>query len=54
MIISWIGSTKFGINFMTPGVGVFVLGRGHNSNIVYMLYVFEIFFSTAEHKSNKL
>ena len=49
MIISWIGSTKFGIK-----LGVLVLGRGHNRHIVYMLYVFEIFFSTAEHKSNKL
>ena len=31
------GSTKI-VNFMTPGVGVLVLGRGHISHIVKMHY----------------
>ena len=35
------GSTKI-VNFMTPGVGVLVLGRGHISHIVKMNYFFEI------------
>ena len=33
-------STKI-LNFMTPGVGVLVLGRGHISNIVKMHYFFK-------------
>ena len=33
------GSTKI-INFMTPGAGVLVLGRGHISHIVKMHYSF--------------
>ena len=32
------GSTKI-VNFMTPGVGVLVLGRGHISHIVKMHYL---------------
>ena len=35
------------VNFMTPGAGVLVLGRGHMSHIVEMHYFFQqIFFST--------
>ena len=34
------GSTKI-VNFMTPGVGVLVLGRGHISHIVKMHYFFK-------------
>ena len=33
------GSTKI-VNFMTPGAGDLVLGRGHISNIVEMHYSF--------------
>ena len=33
------GFTKI-VNFMTPGAGVLVLGRGHISHIVKMLYFF--------------
>ena len=35
------GSTKI-VNFMTPGTGVLVLGRGHISHIVKMHYFFKI------------
>ena len=31
------GSTKI-INFMTPGAGVLVLGRGHISHIIVNMY----------------
>ena len=34
------GSTKI-VNFMTPGAGVFVLGRGHISHLVKMHYFFK-------------
>ena len=34
------GSTKI-VNFMTPGAGVLVLGRGHISDIVKMHYFFK-------------
>ena len=34
------GSTKI-VNFMTPGAGVLVLGRGHISHIVKMHYFFK-------------
>ena len=34
------GSTKI-VNFMTPGSGVLVLGRGHISHIVKMHYFFK-------------
>ena len=37
------GSTKI-VNFMTPGVGVLVLGRGHISHIVKMNYFFKNLF----------
>ena len=33
-------STKI-VNFMTPGIGVLVLGRGHISHIVKMLNFFK-------------
>ena len=46
------GSTKI-VNFMTPGAGVLVLGRGHISHIVKII-LFKIFFSTPRHKSDKL
>ena len=44
-----IGSTKI-VNFMTPGAGVLVLGRGHISHIVKMHH----YFSTPRHRSDKL
>ena len=34
------GSTKI-VNFMTPGAGVLVLGRGHISHIMKMHYFFK-------------
>ena len=34
------GSTKI-VNFMTPGAGVLVLGRGHISHIVEMHYSYK-------------
>ena len=34
------GSTKI-VNFMTPGAGVLVLGRGHMSLIMKMHYFFK-------------
>ena len=34
------GSTKI-VNFMTPGAGVLVLGRGHISHMVKMHYFFK-------------
>ena len=34
------GSTKI-VNFITPGTGVLVLGRGHISHIVKMHYSFK-------------
>ena len=34
------GSTKI-VNFMTPGAGALVLGRGHKSRIVKMHYFFK-------------
>ena len=37
------GSTKI-VNFMTPGAGVLVLGRGHISHIVQMHYFFQNLF----------
>ena len=46
------GSTKI-VNFMTLGVGVLVLGRGHISHRVKMHYFFKIFFSTPRHRSDK-
>ena len=36
------GSTKIG-NFITPGAGVIVLGRGHKSYIVKKHYFFEVY-----------
>ena len=43
------GSTKI-VNFVTPGVGVFMLGRGHISHIVKMHYIFK----NPRHRSDKL
>ena len=37
------------VNFMTPGVGVLVLGRGHISHIVKYIISLQIFFSTPRH-----
>ena len=34
-----IGSTKI-VNFMTPGAGVLVLGRGHISHLMKIHYFF--------------
>ena len=43
------------VNFMSPGTGVFVLGRGFIWFIVKMhLYCFETFFSTLGRASGKL
>ena len=47
------GSTKK-VDFMTPGVGVLVLRRGHISFIVKMRHFLKIFFSTPKHRSDKL
>ena len=47
------GSTKI-VNFMTPGAGVLVLGRGHISHIVKMLYSFKNLLLYAGAKSNIL
>ena len=44
--LNWIvmitkeGSTKI-VNFLTPGAGVLVLGRGHISHIMKMHYFFK-------------
>ena len=48
------GSTKI-INFMTPGAGVLVLGRGHISHIVKMRYFFKnlLLYSGAWFRQNK-
>ena len=43
------GSTKI-VNFMTPGAGVLVLGRGQISHIVKMHYSFKNLL----HKSDNL
>ena len=37
------GSTKI-VNFITPGAGVIVLGRGHINHIVNLHYFFENLF----------
>ena len=41
------GSTK-NVNFMTPGVGILVLGR------VDIVFFLKIFFFTSRHRSDKL
>ena len=48
------GSTKI-VNFMTPGAGVLVLGRGYISHIVKLHYFFKnlLFFSQAQIKQTK-
>ena len=48
------GSTKI-VNFMTSGVGVLVLGRGHISHIVIMHYFFKnlLLSSQAEIRQTK-
>ena len=45
-------STKI-VNFMTPGVGVLVLGRGHISHIVKMHYFFKNLLLFSQHRSDK-
>ena len=40
VMITTEGSTKI-VNFMIPGAGVLVLGRGHISHIVKMHYFFK-------------
>ena len=40
VMMSKEGSTKI-VNFMTPGTGVLVLGRGHISHILKMHYFFK-------------
>ena len=47
------GSTKI-VNFMTPGAGFLVLGRGHIRHIVKMHNSLNIFFSTPRHRLDKL
>ena len=53
-MITKIGSTII-INFMTPGAGVLVLGRG---NISYLmknaLFLLKIIFCILRHRSDKL
>ena len=51
-MITQVGSTKI-VNFMNPGAGVLVLGRGHISYIMKMHYLLKIFFSTPRHRSDK-
>ena len=41
VMMTKVGSTKI-VNFMTPGAGVLVLGRGHISHIVKMHYFFKL------------
>ena len=40
VIMTKVGSNKI-VNFMTPGTGVLVLGRGHISHVVKMHYFFK-------------
>ena len=48
------GSPKI-VNFMTPGAGVLVIGRGHISHIVKLHYFFNnLLLYTPRHRSNKL
>ena len=48
------GSTKI-VNFMNPGTGVIVLGRGHISHIVKLHYFFNnLLLYTPRHRSNKV
>ena len=47
------GSTKI-VNFMTPGAGVLVLGRGLISHIVKMHYFFKNLLLTPRHRSDIL
>ena len=44
------GSTKI-VNFMTPGAGVFVLGRSHTNHIV-KIHISLKFFSTPVDQTN--
>ena len=48
------GSTKI-VNFMTPGVGILVLGRGHISHRVKMHYFFKnlLLYSQAQIRQTK-
>ena len=47
------GSTKI-VNFMTPGAGVLVLGRGHISHIAKSIISLKIYFFTPRNRSDKL
>ena len=47
------GSTKI-INFISPMVGVHVLGHGQKSYIVKRIISVKIFFSTPRHRTDKL
>ena len=48
------GSTKI-VNFMTPGAGILVLGRGQISHIMKMHYSFKnLLFTQALLRSDKL
>ena len=47
------GSTKI-VNFMTPGVGVPVLGHCHINHVVEMLNLFKILTLTVKHRLDKL
>ena len=48
------GATKI-VNFMTPGLGVLVLGRGHISHIVKLYYFFKniLLYSQAQIRQTK-
>ena len=42
------------VNFMSPGAGFLVLGRGYTSHIVKMHYFFLNLFLYSQHRSEKL
>ena len=42
------------VNFMTPGAGFLVLGRGHISFILMKMHYLKIFFFSPRHRSYKV
>ena len=53
VMITKKGSTKI-VNFMTPGAGVRVVGRGHISHVVKLHISLKIVLSTPRHSLDKL
>ena len=53
VIMTKKGATKI-VNFIIPGAGVLVQGRGYISFIVKMHYFFKILFTISRHRSDKL